>query len=922
MMGMGGQMGLKQPVPQRPNQKPGAHMRPGDDEEERYWNHKRKNQGKGREDPKRADVARSPEAEFFSKCRNRMPKPLYLELLKCLNLYSQQIVDRPELLTLVHDLFKRSQIELFANFRRLLGYSGAGGDQERIPSPPPASNAPQAEGGNFRDLDFSLMRRHGTSYRILPDSYIMPATSGRGPLETLVLNDAWVSVATGTEDLNFKTMRKNQYEESIFRAEDERFELDTTIETNMHTIQYLQPISVEIANLSEQEKRRYKLPSPLSAMHQKSIRRLYGPQGNQVIELLQKCPAAAVGALLKRLQQKDEEWRALRAQCSKTWKEVYEKNYTKSLDHRSFYFKQGDKKNFSGKQMVQEVKQLTETPEEGEGGASGAAGSSSNANAAASSNNGQSASDGASTSSAALCLPFTVRHAPLSTLHDDTLELMTFAAKLNFSVFEGEIEDKLVNFWKGFVRTFFVCPDQKVADGAAAPAADDSMDVDDGASADGVRCKPLLIVAPGDGETEATRDARPPEQRWTMPMQYPKTSAQLFLGNSHFYIFTRLYHVIAMRLDAARGMAAAAQASAETAAEANGDDKATAAATAVNSNGIAAAASVADGGASADQMSRASLLAQIRADCKGDLYVAFTSCLKQLIDGKMEASTYEDVMRTLLGTNAYLLFTLHKIIAQALKQLQMILVEETSQRLLDLYHYERQRAAAGSFAEATYRSNARMMLEGDDCFSMEQLYSSGDPNSNGEDGLGGGLWLAFLPEKEDDDDDDVEVEEDDDEDEGDEAGKAQTVAYMRSFMQRARSTASLPKGSKGALLLKRRLRSPRKPVWGKAMLSNGLECRSTVGSCKLRFVARSEDVWFIAAACGAKPAGGKKKRGGGGGGGGGKRRKLASVLEGKGSKDGPNVLSGLGAAKMAPLPKQHVLKPLPETTAAAASGSS
>ena len=135
---MGPGMNIKQPVAQRPNNKPGAQPRPGDDEEERYWNQKRKNQGKGREDPKRADVARSPEAEFFSKCRNRMPKPLYLELLKCLNLYSQQIIDRPELLTLVHDLFKRSQPDLLTAFRRLLGYQGQGGEgASRWTSVPP-----------------------------------------------------------------------------------------------------------------------------------------------------------------------------------------------------------------------------------------------------------------------------------------------------------------------------------------------------------------------------------------------------------------------------------------------------------------------------------------------------------------------------------------------------------------------------------------------------------------------------------------------------------------------------------------------------------------------------------------------------------------------------------------------------------------
>ena len=144
------------------------------------------------------------------------------------------------------------------------------------------------------------MKKHGTSYRILPDTYHMPTCSGRGPLETLVLNDAWVSVPTGTEDLNFKTMRKNQYEESIFRAEDERFELDTIIETNMMTLQMLQPLQQDIVSLTEPEKRRYRLPHPLSAMHCKAVRKLYGAQGAQVIELLHKCPAAAITPLIDR----------------------------------------------------------------------------------------------------------------------------------------------------------------------------------------------------------------------------------------------------------------------------------------------------------------------------------------------------------------------------------------------------------------------------------------------------------------------------------------------------------------------------------------------------------------------------------------------------------------------------------------------
>jgi paired amphipathic helix protein Sin3a len=42
--------------------------------------------------------------------------------------------------------------------------------------------------------------------------------------------------------------------------------------------------------------------------------------------------------------QKDEEWKRARADLNKGWKDVMEKNYHKALDHRSFYFKQHDKK--------------------------------------------------------------------------------------------------------------------------------------------------------------------------------------------------------------------------------------------------------------------------------------------------------------------------------------------------------------------------------------------------------------------------------------------------------------------------------------------------------------------------------------------------------------------------------------------------
>lgn len=52
--------------------------------------------------------------------------------------------------------------------------------------------------------------------------YPIPSVSQRSELGAQVLNDHWVSVTSGSEDYSFKHMRRNQYEESLFRCEDDR----------------------------------------------------------------------------------------------------------------------------------------------------------------------------------------------------------------------------------------------------------------------------------------------------------------------------------------------------------------------------------------------------------------------------------------------------------------------------------------------------------------------------------------------------------------------------------------------------------------------------------------------------------------------------------------------------------------------------
>ncbi len=161
----------------------------------------------------------------------------------------------------------------------------------------------------------------------------------------------------------------------------------------------------------------------------------------------------------------------------------------------------GDKKNFSGKQMVMELKALTEPPatEAAEGGAEGA-------NAAP--EVATSPGDGF------LSLPFKLKGS-LERLHDDSLELMIFAAKLSFTVFDEEVEEKCTTFWDRFVRRFFACADLESGEKSRQGEAEEEGGL-----------KPLLIVSPDASEEGATREGRPPENRFRMPMRYAKTSSQ------------------------------------------------------------------------------------------------------------------------------------------------------------------------------------------------------------------------------------------------------------------------------------------------------------------------------------------------------------------------------------------------------------
>lgn len=95
----------------------------------------------------------------------------------------------------------------------------------------------------------------------------------------------------------------------------------------------------------------------------------------------------------------------------------------------------------------------------------------------------------------------------------------------------------------------------------------------------------------------------------------------------------------------------------------------------------------------------------------------FMDMVGSLLRGQTDPSVYEDDCRALLGTNSYELFTVDKLLSKLIKQMQLVLAEESLSRLMDLWRYENARTVP--VMDAVYYSNAHIVLGDEQCFRFE-----------------------------------------------------------------------------------------------------------------------------------------------------------------------------------------------------------
>ena len=738
---------------------------------------------------------------FFSRMKQRLKnQPIYSEFLKLLHLYNEDIINKAQMMALLKDLFI-DHPDLVDRFRQYISYedlTDLPADPEMLPTPSPWS-----------EIDFTQCKRLGPSYRALPKVNQNVRCSGRTPLAASVLNDIWVSFPTGTED-GFKSTRKNQYEEILFKVEDDRYELDLVIELNTTAIRTLDAINRRINALRREEVRTFRInEGELDALHIRAIERIYGDKSSEIIEGLFSNPVVAIPVILRRLRAKDQLWQQARNEWNKVWRETDERNYYKSLDHQSQFFKQSEKKILSAKTLISEIKQIMQ----------------------------DSPALVSHRQPPHLSIPI-----PSFSIASDAVELLESA--INTHHFNKADRVKLLNFMRQFILPFFFAKPGKSVDSPSSfispspekPLADDipsnlddaTEETSDDAPVEATietitETIPLPVPEPSDfAEDPVQKPSHDLEMTMTdssIPIELTEPSSSsssssssstsssvdpnsvansrnIFFGNSSFYVFFRLFAFLLQRLHTARSLA-----------ERNTELSRT-----QPSNPV-------------ERMLFPGKTQRSQLETS-DRYASFLSKTLALLQGEVDQARFEDHCRMLLGISSFVLFTLDKLILQILKHIQLMLGDELSAQLLAL-HGQEDRHING-FMESVYHSNAFQILGADQrCFRIEAI----------RQGSFGRLQFLLLQSNQEPKF--VPLT----------ATKQSWTEYVETYLTDppADDHANVDDATPRNVFLHRNSRRASKNAQRltSAVVHNGLECKVCLSTYRLFYVENTEDYFYI-----------------------------------------------------------------------------
>jgi histone deacetylase complex regulatory component SIN3 len=330
--------------------------------------------------PDIADPILAQEELFFQKLKKVLDlnsphgMDYYTEFLGCLDLFMDCVIIKKELFGMLEPLF------LVSNPLHFLTQANSAFIDTVDPEDPELINVVQKVLNEYFDglkvlcVNKEVNRRklgwyfknliafrnaktpkHGYSYHTFHKPVII--RDGPDPYSE-ILNRQWISVPLGSEDFSFKLMRKNVYEDGLFKCEDERYDYDMIIESTSYTLNFMEKELQNISQLSHEEAINYKLSTKVfTPMRLKPVATVYGDYSKEMITQLMNNPAKTLPVVIQRLASKLRTWKfGSRPDYERGWKDVIDKNFYKSLDHKSFIFTFNEKRLFTSKNFIAEAK--------------------------------------------------------------------------------------------------------------------------------------------------------------------------------------------------------------------------------------------------------------------------------------------------------------------------------------------------------------------------------------------------------------------------------------------------------------------------------------------------------------------------------------------------------------------------------------
>uniref|UniRef100_A0A8C5GE67 Histone deacetylase interacting domain-containing protein n=1 Tax=Gouania willdenowi TaxID=441366 RepID=A0A8C5GE67_GOUWI len=495
-----------------------------------------------------------------------------------------------------------------------------------------------------------------------------------------VLNDTWVSFPSWSEDSTFVSSKKTQYEEHIYRCEDERFELDVVLETNLATIRVLETVQRKLSRMSAEEQPKFRLDNTLGGssevIHRKAIQRIYGDKSPDIMDGLKKNPAVSVPIVLKRLKTKEEEWREAQRGFNKIWREQNEKYYLKSLDHQGINFKQNDTKVLRSKSLLNEIESIYDERQE------------------------QASEENAT--------PPTGPHLTLAyednQILEDAASLIIHHVKRQTSI---QKEDK----YKIKQIIYHFIPDMLFSQRGELSDVEEEEEEEEMEQEEGVSKKHNGVP----GSRSPSKSKLLFSNMAAQELRSCDDAYNLFYVNNNWYIFLRLHQTLCSRLLRLYGQAE--RQIEEDVRERDWEKEVLGLRREKNNN-------------PAIQL-RLKEPMEIEVE---DYYSAFLEMIRNLLDGNMEASQYEDSLREMFTIHAYIAFTMDKLIQSIVRQLQHIVSDEICIQVTDLYLSESNNGASGGTlstqssrcaVETIYQRKAEHVMSDENCFKVMFLKNRG-----------------------------------------------------------------------------------------------------------------------------------------------------------------------------------------------------